>query len=161
MGEMEVKGLRRQKASSGGNAVWLSPATHLPQQLTAARPHAAQPKLQHCRPSCLLDNEDIWERAGCETCPALPAERSSCFASHQGTAPAGEGRRNSQSSAVIQPPLNPFFPTFYLHCGVQSPRFWPEGGAGMAWWEEDTPSALHFHREYNWSSARDVGQSSF
>lgn len=61
------------------------------------------------------------------TCPALPAEPSSCYASLRCS---GKGGRRPQSSAVIQAPFDPFPSSCYLLCGERIPHFWLEGGAG-------------------------------
>lgn len=157
MGETEVKGLRRQKLGFGGNAAWPGP---LPQQLSATSSHTGQPLLGHCRRSYLPNNKDIWERAGWEACPALPAEPSSCFAGHRGPAPVGEGRRNPQSSAVVQPPLVPLL--LLVIFVERRPRIfgrkeeWVQQGSYR--WETGISSAICFDREDSWSRASDGGQ---
>lgn len=105
MGETEVKGLRRQKPGSGGNAARPRPPSRLPQQLSAASLHAAQPKLELCRPSHLLNSK---EKAGWENMPCSASRAFLLFCQLLGCSAWWRGREEAPKlscpSASPRPP---------------------------------------------------------
>lgn len=123
---MEFKGLRRQNPSSGVNAARMGPTSPLLHQLAAASPRAAQPKLQRCRPSYLLNNGKFGKGQGGEH--ALLCQQSLPLASPVVGAQQEETPKLSCCSASPGPsPASCYFVERRAHILGAARVVWVEG----------------------------------
>lgn len=160
MGETEVKGLRRQKPGSGGNAARPRPPSRLPQQLSAASLHAAQPKLE------LLQTKSSSEQQGkgrvgkhallCQqSLPlVLPAVGVQRLVARAGGSPKAE--LSFSLPSIPFPLLVIFFAETRAHSFGGREE---QAQRGSCRWAGGISSALRFHGERRGRRARDGGQT--